>query len=135
MCFALFTVQNVIQIEKQIVFQAGKIGIIVALGEAVQILIRPFLQMKTEIIICADLLIIRPSSNRLPAGADGAVKCQASTKEKSNQHNTIQSSLFTFLCSSANRTLLLFLVLQSWQNVLQCVHEHRHLITSNNGLI
>lgn len=114
MCFTLFTVQNVIQIEKQIVFQAGKIGIIVALGEAVQILIRLFFQMKTEIIICADLLIISPSSNRLPASTYDAVKCQTSPKEKSNQHNTLQSSLFTFLCSSANRMLLLFLVLQNW---------------------
>lgn len=72
-----------------------------ALGEAVQILIRLFLQMKTEIIICADLLIISPSSNRLPAGTYGAVKCQTSPKEKSNQHNTLQSSRFTLLCSSA----------------------------------
>lgn len=102
-----------------------------ALGEAVQILICLFLQMKTEIIICADLLIISPSSDRLPAGTYGAVKCQTSPKEKSKQHNTLQSSLFTFLCSSANRMLLLFLVLQSWQNLLQCVDEHRHLITSN----
>lgn len=115
----LLTVQNVIQIEKRIAFEAGKIGIIVALGEAVQILIRLFFQTRTEIKICVDLL-------------QWNVKHHQKKRQNTRHCKVLHLHFYATLPTECYFYSWYFRVGKISYNVLM---SNRHLITSNNGWI